>query len=86
MNDVNKELSQFDADEAAQVAFATENGFTAEELKVAKADIAEERLFVEVGAETAEEAEAAVDDNIRKDLGLDDPSDDNCSFGDDSCE
>ncbi len=70
---VEAEVAKYDADEASNLGKAQENGFDAEQLIVAKDDIADERDAVVTGAETADQAEANVNDRINADLdNLDD--------------
>ncbi len=62
------EVNKFDQDEAELRQQAVDNGFSKEELKIADADIADERTQVEAGAETAEEAEDNLNERILADL------------------
>jgi hypothetical protein len=65
---VEAEVAKYDADEASNLSKAEAFGFDAEQLDVAKGDIAEEREAVVAGEETANQAEANVNRTINEDL------------------
>ncbi len=76
MNDrnVKDEVAQFDADEQDNLAFFKDAGASDAGIKAVERIIADERQYVEMGEETAAQAEDNVDD--RADIALDPENDD----------
>lgn len=74
MNDkINNEVTQFDADEQDNLNFFQGSGASELQLATVKGIIADERLHVQSGEETAMDAEDNVDD--RADTALDPEND-----------